>query len=191
MAFHPAPEARGTSYAAAGVRFRAQILALGLAAGLCGPVPAAELEARTQPVPPLRLDAVDGGSIGLADLTGRPVLVHFFATWCEPCVQELASLDRLSARGGIAVLAVDVGEVDARVRRFLEAHPMRFPVALDRDRSVTRRWGVVGLPSSFLLDPRHTAVGFVEGDLTWDDPAVVRRMNDLIGSGEAEENEPT
>ena len=58
---------------------------------------------------------MDGGRIGLAHLAGRPVLVHFFATWCEPCIEELGALDRLAATGRVAVLAVDVGEVDDRV----------------------------------------------------------------------------
>ena len=69
---------------------------------------------------------------------------------------------------------------------------MSFPVGLDRDRSVTRGWGVVALPSSFLLDGGHRGLGFAEGDLAWDDPGVdVSAAIELIEQGEAQRDEPT
>ena len=120
------------------------------------------------------------------------MLVHFFATWCEPCVEELAAIDRLAATGRVAVLAVDVGEVDDRVRRFLASHPVSFPVGLDRDLAVTRALERGG--PAVELRPRRRApgVGFAEGDLGWDDPGVTKRLDELIERGEAQnDDEPT
>lgn len=102
-------------------------------------------------------------------------MVHFFATWCEPCIEELGSLERLAARRhgkDLTILAVDVGEVDARVRSFFRKHPVSFPVLLDRDRTATKAWEVLSLPTSFVLGPESSPILFVEGDIDWDHRAV-------------------
>ena len=64
-------------------------------------------------------------------------------------------------------MAVNVAEVPARVRRFLETAPVRFPVLLDADRAVTKAWGVSILPTTFVLDRSLAARLFVEGDIDW------------------------
>ena len=102
-------------------------------------------------------------------------MVHFFATWCEPCIEELGSLERLAARRhgkDLTILAVDVGEVDARVRSFFRKHPVSFPVLLDRDRAATKAWEIMALPTSFVLDPALSPILFVERDIDWDHRAV-------------------
>jgi thiol-disulfide isomerase/thioredoxin len=117
------------------------------------------------------------------------VLVHFFATWCEPCRDELASLSRL-VQGPlgqrVAVLAVDVAEVPTRVRRFLEAAPVAFPVALDADRAVARAWGVGVLPTTFVLDPTLQPKLFVEGDLDWSRPDILSALDAIDAPGQAQ-----
>lgn len=93
--------------------------------------------------------------IALASHRGLNVLVHFFATWCEPCRDELPALNRLAARAGdrkLAVLAISVAEVPVRVRRFLGEMSVNFPVLLDQDRAVAKAWGVDSLPATFILD---------------------------------------
>ena len=132
--------------------------------------------------PPLALDRLDGTPIDLADLRGRPVIVHFFATWCGPCIEEMASLDALAAQlgTGATILAVDVGEVDARVRNFFRQRPVRFPVLLDRDRAAMKRWRVEGLPASFVLDHDLRPVSFSAAPLDWASPPVLAALEALI-----------
>lgn len=139
----------------------------------CSPSAASprQLEAWTgEHRPVFSLPDLDGKVHALDAARGRVVLVHFFATWCEPCREELTSLSALvKARGGekVSVLAVNVAEVPARVRRFLQASPVDYPVLLDADRAVTKAWGVSGLPTTFVLDPTLAARLFVEGDVDW------------------------
>ena len=108
--------------------------------------------------------------------------MHFFATWCEPCVREIDSLQRLAAATRdkpLAIIAVDVAEVDLRVRAFFEKHPVDFTVLLDRDRTVSKAWDVTALPTSFVLDATLTPRLFIEGDLDWSSPDVLAAIEAL------------
>lgn len=132
--------------------------------------------------PALSLPSLDHGPRDLAALEGRTVVVHFFATWCEPCRAEMAGLARLAERlkdRPVAILAVDVGEVPVRVRRFFTADPVPFPVLLDEDRAALKAWKVVGLPSSFVLDASLALRLYADGPVDWDDPAAARLLERL------------
>jgi len=116
------------------------------------------------------LPDVAGAAVALESARGRAVLVHFFATWCEPCREELPALSRLALRahGAVNVLAIAVAEPDRRVQKFLETTPVDFPVLLDRDRAVAKAWHVVSLPTSFVLDTDLNAKFVVESDYAWE-----------------------
>jgi thiol-disulfide isomerase/thioredoxin len=128
------------------------------------------------------LPAIDGSSRALAAEGGRPLLLHFFATWCEPCKAEFASLQQFFARRGdeVGVLAVNVGEVPGRVRSFLKETPVSFPVLMDGDRTVTKSWAVEGLPTTVVLDRSLTPTLAVTGDLDWTDAAVGREIDTAL-----------
>ena len=134
---------------------------------------------------PFSLDDLHGHRRELQAFTGKIVLVHFFATWCEPCVREIGSLQRLAiaTRGKpIAIVAVDVAEVDLRVRAFFEKLPVDFTVLLDRDRAVSKSWDVSALPTTFVLDANLTPKLFIEGDLDWSQPDVLTAIQSLYSA---------
>ena len=115
---------------------------------------------------------------------GRTVLVHFFATWCEPCRDELPALNRFLGRASpnVSVIAISVAEVDPRVKRFFEGMPVDFPVLLDRDRAVAKSWNISALPTTYVLDADMKPVLLVEADFAWDsvdvDPATGKLVVD-------------
>jgi thiol-disulfide isomerase/thioredoxin len=109
------------------------------------------------------------------------VLVHFFATWCEPCRPEMARLRELQFRlDGVAIVAISVAEADGAVRRFFAGDPVPFSILLDRDRAVAKAWGIHTLPSTVVLDhglkPRFVA----EGDVDWARTDVMDILADLL-----------
>jgi thiol-disulfide isomerase/thioredoxin len=122
--------------------------------------------------PSFVLDDLTGARHDLANSSGRVVLVHFFATWCEPCREELPALQRLLERSrdsGLTIFAVSVGEPDARVRRFFEPMPTSYPVVLDRDRAASKAWRVEMLPTTYVLDRDLKPRFVVEGEFRWDE----------------------
>ena len=121
--------------------------------------------------PPFNLDDLNRQPVSLADRRSEIILVHFFATWCEPCRDELPALNRLVARtdrANLRVISISVAEVDVRVRNFVEKLPVNFPVLLDRDRSIAKDWNVSTLPTTFILDRNLKSRLFVERDYDWD-----------------------
>jgi thiol-disulfide isomerase/thioredoxin len=118
--------------------------------------------------------------VALSDHRGAPLLIHYFATWCIPCRRELPALAALAARYPslrLTILAISVGEPDARVRRFFEMLPVPFPVLLDRERAAAKAWAVDVLPTTILLDSRMEPRFFVEGEFDWRSEAAADAIN--------------
>ena len=90
----------------------------------------------------------------LRALTGKVVLVNFWATWCPPCRKELPDLEALSQRfrsRGLVVLAIS-DEDAAKVKPFVAAQKLTYPVLLDPGRKVNDLFHVEGIPKSFVYD---------------------------------------
>ena len=117
------------------------------------------------------LKSLSSSDVALSDYRGKPVIVHFFATWCVPCREEMESLRRFVSRtinNELSVLAVSVGEPDDRVRRFFDTVPVNFPILLDRDMTVTRAWRVATLPTTYVLSPELKPKLILRGAQLWD-----------------------
>ncbi len=121
--------------------------------------------------PDFTLPALDGGTIALRDYRGRVVLLNFWATWCTPCKDEMPLLDAVHREYGpqVVVLAVNAGESADVVQRFVAEHQLQLPIALDQDMQLSRRYGVRGYPTTFIIDPQGTIAAIHPGVLTRDD----------------------
>ncbi|HEY2477587.1 MAG TPA: TlpA disulfide reductase family protein [Solirubrobacterales bacterium] len=116
--------------------------------------------------PALPAKALRPPGIDLAALRGKPALVDFFASWCEPCAEEAPTLRELSAAlaGRATVVAVDWDDADGPARAFVRKHGWTFPVLSDPSGTVGESYGVnVGLPTSFVLDPAGRIVEVFRG----------------------------
>ncbi len=134
--------------------------------------------------PLFALPSLDGATHDLAQHRGRMVLVHFFATWCEPCRPEMARLRELQLRldgRPVAIVAVSVAEADGAVRRFFAGDPVPFSILLDRDRAVAKAWSIHTLPSTVVLDHGLKPRFLAEGDVDWARKDVMNVLADLLG----------
>ncbi len=145
---------------------------------------AAELKPWTGASPPaFELKDLSGRNHRLADYRGKVVLVNFWATWCEPCRNEMPTMEKLReklADKPFVVLAVNVDEPEARIRKFLSILPLSFPVLLDHEGKLTRAWKVRVLPASFLVGPDGRVRYSVIGELDWNAREVTERISELF-----------
>ena len=120
------------------------------------------------PAPEIALKDLEGHDVKLSDLRGKVVLLNFWATWCKPCKEEMpamqASYDKLRDQGFI-VLAVNELEDTNKVIEHIRTHGHTFLVVMDHDNRVANRYGVVGLPASFLIDRQGIVREHIFGNL--------------------------
>jgi thiol-disulfide isomerase/thioredoxin len=136
-----------------------------------------------QGTPRLEGKDVQGQPFDLGGRRGKVVVVNFWATWCEPCRDELPSLERLQkARSGkpFEVVTVNFGEQPERIRSFLEREFVELPVVLDRDKEAAGRWKVGGLPMTFIIDARGRVRYQVFGERKWDDAQSLATVDKLL-----------
>ncbi len=108
-----------------------------------------------QIAPDFQLSTPKGVSISLSQYRGQPVLLNFFATWCDPCIAEMPGMRNVYKRywaEGLAVIAVDLAESADRVTGFGNNHELTFPLLLDSERQVSRFYQVGSIPRSFFID---------------------------------------
>ena len=124
-----------------------------------------------------------GREVDLSSFKGDVVLVNFWATWCEPCREEMPSLQRLQQKfgaQGLRVLAVNVGEGAPRIRQFLERTPVSLSILRDADSDVMKAWRVRMLPASFLVDRRGMLRYQIVGEADYDDAAQQAPVLELL-----------
>ncbi len=132
---------------------------------------------------PIELLTVEGTPVSLRQFRGKVVLVNFWATWCEPCVTEMPSLQRLHdelAGSGFAVLAVNYQEGPARIQAFMLELNLSLPVVRDTDGSVAKTWGARVFPASYLIDRSGNIRYAISGGADWTSPPLVSTIRTLL-----------
>ncbi len=125
--------------------------------GLCVSTLAAPLGADPAPFAGRSLRTVSGAAIALDDsLAKGPVLLDFWATWCRPCEHSLPAVQRLHERfreRGVSVVGVSIDGPRnwARVRPFAARLGLGFPIVIDEDGALARRFRVQAVPTSVLI----------------------------------------
>jgi thiol-disulfide isomerase/thioredoxin len=118
------------------------------------------------PAPALAGVLLDGKPVALTAFAGRPVLVHFWATWCPICRAEQGSIDALARDAPVITVAMQSGGRE-EVVQYLRKEALGFPVLNDPEGVMAARWGVRAVPASFIVDGagqiRYVEVGYTTG----------------------------
>jgi thiol-disulfide isomerase/thioredoxin len=121
-----------------------------------------------------KIEAIDlqGKAWTSAELTGKVVVLNFWATWCAPCKDELPTLQTLHdiSDAQTVVLTINVREPAARAERYMQSTGMTFPVISDAKGELAKRWGVTVYPTTILIAPNGQARWRVVGDVDWSGP---------------------
>jgi len=117
-----------------------------------------------QPAPAFTLPLRGGSApLGLDALRGQVVMVNFWASWCGPCREEFPLLDQMYRKYkplGFTMLGVNVEPDSKDAEGFIAKTPVTFPIVFDRDSTVSKLYGVAGMPSTVLID-RHGVLRWV------------------------------
>jgi peroxiredoxin len=128
-----------------------RLLAAAALALVAGTAPAIS----TGPAPDFTLKTMDGPNLRLQEQRGRVVMVNFWATWCGPCRQEMPQLNKLYEKyrgSGFVLLGVNVDDDTRNAASVAGKLGVKFPVLLDTDKAVSKRYDLATMPSTVLID---------------------------------------
>ena len=137
------------------------------------------------PAPDFTLEDMDAKKFSLKDYRGKVVLLNFWATWCPPCRREMPSMERLHQKfkgKDFAVLALNQMEDGDQVFTFTGdlGVDLSFPILFDKDSSVSRAYGVMGLPTTYLIDKKGNVRFRAIGGREFDHPEVEKQILQLM-----------
>ncbi|MFQ5692242.1 MAG: TlpA disulfide reductase family protein [Nitrospinota bacterium] len=137
--------------------------------------------------PDFALPTLEGTRLRLKDFRGKVVLLNFWATWCAPCKFEMPAMEALYGEfkgPDFEILAVSI---DARGKEvvvpFVDEMKLTFPILLDREMAAMRRFGVHGLPTTYLIDREGRIAQVAVGPRAWDGEEERSRIRGLIEKG--------
>lgn len=135
-------------------------------------------------VPDFKLKDINGRDTAFYSYKGKVILLNFWATWCGPCKAEMPSLNNLykSLRDkGFVVVGISVDTSEKPVRTFINDNGITFPALMDSDREVSfDLFGVIGLPTSYLIDKNGVVVEKFMGEREWDSPSMKNKIFKLL-----------
>jgi cytochrome c biogenesis protein CcmG, thiol:disulfide interchange protein DsbE len=126
---------------------------------------------------------IDGKPTQLSDLRGKVVLLNFWATWCQPCVEEAPSLNALQKKiaplGG-TVLGVSVDDDQAAYAHFLKSYNVDFPTYRDPSKQIPLSYGTSMYPETYVIDRDGKIDSKIVGPQDWTSPAMMAYLDSVL-----------
>ncbi|MCP3738680.1 thiol-disulfide oxidoreductase ResA [Rossellomorea sp. BNER] len=119
--------------------------------------------------PDFVLTDMKGETHRLSDYKGEGVFLNFWGTWCKPCEKEMPYMENQFQKfkdQGVNVIAVNVGESDFQINKFIDEHQLTFPVVVDKEKDVQNAYGIKPLPTTFLINPEGKITKIITGSMS-------------------------
>ncbi|PIC65901.1 thiol-disulfide oxidoreductase [Sporosarcina sp. P21c] len=134
------------------------------------------------PAPDFTLETLAGETVTLSELKGKKVILNFWATWCPPCKAEMPHMEsfysKLTDEDQVELIAVNVTESERlgidEVETFVDSYELSFPIPLDKTAEVTHKYGVISMPTTFMIDTQGRIAQKVVG------PLDEKTLNELV-----------
>jgi peroxiredoxin len=121
-------------------------------------------------------------TVALNQFRGQVVILNFWASWCEPCVEELPSLMNLQQRtrgSGVVVLGISIDVDEVAYHRFLSQKQVNFLTVRDPDQRIAAMYGTSGWPETYIIDRQGVMRRKFIGPVDWTSPEVMLFLRDL------------
>jgi len=119
--------------------------------------------------PDFVLNDLKGQKHQLSEYKGKGVFLNFWGTWCKPCEREMPYMNNqyhAFKDQGVDILAVNVGEPEFLINRFVDKHNLDFPILKDPNKDIMNMYGIINLPATILVNPEGEIIKVEEGELT-------------------------
>jgi peroxiredoxin len=135
--------------------------------------------------PYFSLNALNGSQVSLSDFKGKPLLLLFWATWCDACKEEILLLEKFSQgrkdQLTIVLITID-GQRKKRAQQFISENKITFPVLLLLKEKVMDSYGAIGwYPQIFLIDREGMLIGKIIGQRDWSSPEAWSSIKEILG----------
>lgn len=130
--------------------------------------------------PDFLLSEMNGNKHQLSEYEGKGVFLNFWGTWCKPCEREMPYMNnqyKVYKDQGVEILAINVGEPDFSINKFVEKHKLVFPILKDTNRDVMTLYNINPLPTTMLIDPSGTIIAIETGELS--EERIIKMMESI------------
>ena len=137
----------------------------------------------TGKAPNFTLKDIDGEAFELNSTRGKWVFLHFWASWCGPCREEMPAIQKLSEaidQDSLPIIMINTAEDEDTIFSFLGEVQVNINSLMDADGQVTEVWKPRGLPTTFLIDPEGYVRYQAIGGRDWHKPEYISFLRNLI-----------
>jgi len=134
--------------------------------------------------PDIELIDINKNKIKLSELSGAVVFINFWATWCEPCINELPSIEELSkltsGNPKFKLITILFKDDEYRAFNFMKENGYTFTIYLNPDGSAAKKFGITGVPETFIIDKKGILRNKIIGPAEWDSPRALETFQALM-----------
>lgn len=131
--------------------------------------------------PQFTLKLFDGGTLSLAELRGKVVVVNFWASWCQPCRLEAPVLEKVSRKykdRGVVFVGVDYVDTEPEARAYMKEFDLTYPNGPDIGTEISRQYRIQGVPETYFVGKDGQLYGNHIGPI--DEPTLTAKIEELL-----------